>query len=135
MPFDDQISLASPTGAALNLYARRAAGPGRAVVQINHGLAEHAARYAGFADFLAARGIHTYAHDHRGHGFTTAPDAPLGRFAASGGSDRGAGAGGSAYDESGVYSSSKTMYLRGFRVPRREAGRDADVPRRRPRPK
>jgi alpha-beta hydrolase superfamily lysophospholipase len=88
MPFDDQISLASPTGAALNLYARRAAGPGRAVVQINHGLAEHAARYAGFADFLAARGIHTYAHDHRGHGFTTAPDAPLGRFAASGGSDK-----------------------------------------------
>ena len=88
MPFDDQISLASSTGAALNLYARRAAGPGRAVVQVNHGLAEHAARYAAFADFLAARGIHTYAHDHRGHGYTTAPDAPLGRFAASGGSDK-----------------------------------------------
>ena len=55
-------------------------GPARAVVQINHGLAEHAARYARFADFLAARGFHTYAHDHRGHGFTTAPDAPPGRF-------------------------------------------------------
>ena len=49
MPFDDQISLASSTGAALNLYARRAAGPGRAVVQVNHGLAEYAARYAAFA--------------------------------------------------------------------------------------
>ena len=85
MPFDDQTTLASPTGAALNLYMRRAEGPARAVVQINHGLAEHAARYARFADFLAGRGFHTYAHDHRGHGFTTAPDAPQGRFAASGG--------------------------------------------------
>ena len=53
--------------------------PARAVVQINHGLAEHAARYGRFADFLAERGFHTYAHDHRGHGFTTAPDAPPGR--------------------------------------------------------
>jgi alpha-beta hydrolase superfamily lysophospholipase len=51
------------------------------VVQINHGLAEHAARYGRFAAFLAARGWHVYAHDHRGHGRTTAPDAPLGRFA------------------------------------------------------
>ena len=58
---------------------------GRArVVQINHGLAEHAARYARFADFLAARGFHVYAHDHRGHGATKAPDAPLGRFADDG---------------------------------------------------
>ena len=81
MPFDHQATLASPTGAALNLYVKRAAGPPRAVVQINHGLAEHAARYAGFADFLAIHGFYTYAHDHRGHGFTTAPDAPLGRFA------------------------------------------------------
>ena len=80
MPFDDQRILVSPTGASLNLYLRRAEGPGRAVVQINHGLAEHAARYARFADFLAARGFHTYAHDHRGHGFTTAPDAPQGIF-------------------------------------------------------
>ena len=80
MPFDCQTKLASPTGAALNLYSRQADGPARAVVQINHGLAEHAARYARFADFLAEHGCHTYAHDHRGHGFTTAPDAPLGRF-------------------------------------------------------
>ncbi|KQZ81350.1 lysophospholipase [Mesorhizobium sp. Root157] len=80
MPFDDQSTLASPTGAALNLYVRRAEGKLRAVVQINHGLAEHAARYARFADFLSRRGYHVYAHDHRGHGFTRAPDAPQGRF-------------------------------------------------------
>lgn len=88
MPFDEQRSVASPTGASLNLHTRRAGTPARAVVQVNHGLAEHAARYARFADFLAERGIHTYAHDHRGHGFTTAPDAPLGRFGTPSGQDK-----------------------------------------------
>lgn len=81
MPFDKQTRLASPTGADLNLYVRHAQISPRAVIQINHGLAEHAARYARFADFLGARGFHVYAHDHRGHGATKAPDAPLGRFA------------------------------------------------------
>lgn len=87
MPFDARRQIASPTGAALNLYTRRANGEARAVVQINHGLAEHAARYARFAEFLAERGFHSYAHDHRGHGFTTAPDAPPGRFGVPGGQD------------------------------------------------
>ena len=78
MPFDRQATLASPTGAAINLYRRKAEGSARAVVQINHGLAEHAARYERFADFLGQRGFHVYAHDHRGHGYTKAPDAPPG---------------------------------------------------------
>ncbi|TIV23412.1 MAG: alpha/beta hydrolase, partial [Mesorhizobium sp.] len=51
MPFDKQTSLASPTGADLNLYVKYAATDPRAVIQINHGLAEHAARYARFADY------------------------------------------------------------------------------------
>jgi alpha-beta hydrolase superfamily lysophospholipase len=80
MDFDQQIRLASPTRAELNLYVRHAHGPVRGVVQINHGLAEHAARYARFCDFLAARGIASYAHDHRGHGHTKAAGAPLGSF-------------------------------------------------------
>ena len=80
MEFDRQATIDSPTGAALHIHVREAEGDARAVVQINHGLAEHAARYARFADFLSARGIATYAHDHRGHGRTKAPDAPLGTF-------------------------------------------------------
>ena len=88
MPFDDQRTVASPTGASLNLHTRLASAPARAVVQINHGLAEHAARYERFADFLAARGFHSYAHDHRGHGFTTAPDAPPGRFGTPSGQEK-----------------------------------------------
>ncbi|CAN7514049.1 alpha/beta fold hydrolase [Mesorhizobium sp. LjNodule214] len=81
MPFSQQRLVKSPTGADLNLYVKHADGRARAVVQINHGLAEHAARYARFADFLGECGFHVYAHDHRGHGETRAPDAPLGRFA------------------------------------------------------
>ncbi|MBW3095947.1 alpha/beta hydrolase [Pseudohoeflea coraliihabitans] len=75
----------SPTGATLALRhcpaAAPASGQARGIVQINHGLAEHAARYARFAGFLAARGYHVYAHDHRGHGGTRAPDAAPGLFA------------------------------------------------------
>ncbi|TGT90307.1 MULTISPECIES: alpha/beta hydrolase [unclassified Mesorhizobium] len=81
MPFSQQRVVRSSTGADLNLFVRQADSPARAVVQVNHGLAEHAARYDRFADFLAARGFHVYVHDHRGHGATKAPDAPLGRFA------------------------------------------------------
>src|SRR5262245_12479603 len=86
MPFDIQTRVLSPTGARLNLYRRMAAQP-RAIIQINHGVAEHAARYARFADLLAERGCSAFAHDHRGHGHTQAPGAPLGRFGTPYGAD------------------------------------------------
>ena len=86
--FATQTALKSPTGAELNLYYQpAAAGKERGIVQINHGLAEHAARYARFAAFLARQGFHVYAHDHRGHGFTKAPGAPSGVFAPSNGAE------------------------------------------------
>ncbi len=73
--------LESPTGASLALYTREASAPVRGIVHINHGLAERAGRYAKFADFLASRGYHVAAHDHRGHGNTTAKDGGERRFA------------------------------------------------------
>lgn len=85
MGFDTARRIASPTGATINLYTALPPGAPRAVVQVNHGLAEHGARYARFARFLAGRGFATYAHDHRGHGSTIAPGAPLGSF--GGGAD------------------------------------------------
>ncbi|MCO5158029.1 MAG: alpha/beta hydrolase [Aquamicrobium sp.] len=85
MGFDTARRIASPTGATLNLYTALPPGAPRAVVQVNHGLAEHAARYGRFARFLAGHGFATYAHDHRGHGATTAPGATLGSF--GGGAD------------------------------------------------
>lgn len=82
--FADQFELASPTGSSLHVYHQPATDDVRAVVQINHGLAEHAARYARFAHALSAKGIAVYAHDHRGHGATTAPNAPPGSFSTQG---------------------------------------------------
>ena len=76
MGFTDQQAIPSPTGAQLNLYWRLAPEAQRGVIQINHGLAEHAARYQRFADFMARHGFHTYAHDHRGHGGTRVRDVP-----------------------------------------------------------
>ncbi len=72
----------------MNLFSSIAEGKPVGVVQINHGLAEHAARYERFAEFLLPHGYHLYAHDHRGHGATTAPDAPPRVFASSSGADK-----------------------------------------------
>jgi alpha-beta hydrolase superfamily lysophospholipase len=78
----------SPTGATLAVRHVPAMATPRAVVQINHGLAEHAARYQRFARFLAARGYHVYVHDHRGHGATRAPDSIPGAFASKDGASK-----------------------------------------------
>lgn len=80
MPFHNRTAIASPTGALLNVNASYAEGAPIGVVQINHGLAEHAGRYARLAERLVMYGFHVYAHDHRGHGSTTAADAPRGQF-------------------------------------------------------
>lgn len=86
MPFDTIGWLDSPTGARLALRRHMPARKTvRAIVAIQHGLAEHSARYRDFATFMAARGYAVYAHDHRGHGQTSAPDAALGQFARSAG--------------------------------------------------
>ncbi len=45
----------------------------KGVVQIAHGMAEHAGRYNDFARFLNENGYVVYADDHRGHG-KTSPD-------------------------------------------------------------
>jgi alpha-beta hydrolase superfamily lysophospholipase len=53
----------------------------RAVVQIVHGLAEHAGRYARLAQALNAAGYAVYANDHRGHGRTAKSAEELGFLA------------------------------------------------------
>lgn len=88
MGFDRPQTLQSPTGATLSYSCQPAVGRVRGVVQVLHGLAEHSGRYDRFALFLAKHGFHVYAHDHRGHGHTRAPDAPLTIFAANGGADK-----------------------------------------------
>jgi alpha-beta hydrolase superfamily lysophospholipase len=59
-----------------------------AVVQIAHGMAEHAARYADFAQALVDAGYAVYANDHRGHGKTAGSLDNVGFFGDSNGWDR-----------------------------------------------
>jgi alpha-beta hydrolase superfamily lysophospholipase len=59
----------------------------RAIVQILHGLGEHAARYHRFAEVCARQGYAVVAHNHRGHGENCA-ESELGHFADSRGWDR-----------------------------------------------
>ncbi len=56
-------------GVTIHYYVWSAQKP-RAVVQILHGLGEHAARYEWLAGKLTAAGYTVYADDHRGHGQT-----------------------------------------------------------------
>jgi alpha-beta hydrolase superfamily lysophospholipase len=68
-------------GHAVACYATVAENP-RAVVQIAHGMGEHAKRYGWVAEQLAAAGYAVYASDHRGHGDTA--DEHLGYMGADG---------------------------------------------------
>jgi len=53
----------------------------KAIVQIAHGLAEHAARYERLAKALNAAGFGVYASDHRGHGKSFQGEENMGFFA------------------------------------------------------
>ncbi|MEM9422248.1 MAG: alpha/beta fold hydrolase [Pseudomonadota bacterium] len=76
----NRITISSPTGASLNTYVHTPLRQPKAILHINHGLAEHAARYKPHLAWLANEGFAAIAHDHRGHGRTEAVDAPPGHF-------------------------------------------------------
>jgi alpha-beta hydrolase superfamily lysophospholipase len=59
----------------------------KGVVQIAHGMAEHAERYKNFARALTKAGYSVYANDHRGHGKTAESLDNIGCFAPSNGWD------------------------------------------------
>jgi alpha-beta hydrolase superfamily lysophospholipase len=50
----------------------------KAIVQIAHGMAEHAQRYDRFASFLVKNGFAVFANDHRGHGKTAGSQEEIG---------------------------------------------------------
>ncbi|MGV8938831.1 MAG: alpha/beta fold hydrolase [Allorhizobium sp.] len=79
--FAETRRFSSPSGALLAYHHQDADGDARAILLVCHGLIEHSRRYEAFAVAMAERGLHVYAHDHRGHGETLATEAPLGRFA------------------------------------------------------
>ena len=79
------FTVTAADGVALFVHHWRAPVPPRAVIQIAHGLAEHAGRYARLAQTLTGAGYEVYANDHRGHGRTASSPEEFGFFADSDG--------------------------------------------------
>ncbi|MCD0453456.1 alpha/beta hydrolase [Actinocorallia sp. API 0066] len=64
------FTFTSEDGLEIHVHEWPAPGEVRGVVQIAHGMGEHAARYAHLAETLNGLGYAVYADDHRGHGHT-----------------------------------------------------------------
>ena len=68
----DSFSLSASDGHEVACYSWVPDNP-KAVVQIAHGMGEHARRYDWVAQQLNDKGYAVYANDHRGHGGTSGP--------------------------------------------------------------
>lgn len=75
------LTTTASDGTSLHTYRWLPDGAPKAVVQIAHGMAEHAGRYARFAEALTGAGYAVYANDHRGHGHTAPVGPDHGYFA------------------------------------------------------
>ena len=75
--------LTSDDGHRIHLCQWKVKNPGtlRAIIHINHGMAEHGERYAPIAAMLNRAGIDVIAHDHRGHGGSVGANEATGYFA------------------------------------------------------
>jgi alpha-beta hydrolase superfamily lysophospholipase len=78
---DPTFILTAHDGVEIFVYRWLPASAPKAVVQIVHGMSEHAARYARVAAALTASGYAVYASDLRGHGRTAKSPDDLGLFA------------------------------------------------------
>lgn len=76
-----RFSYAACAAGQISAYRWEPAGEPKAVVQIVHGVAEHALRYAQFADFLTSQGYLVVAQDHLGHGNSVCEECGKGDFA------------------------------------------------------
>jgi alpha-beta hydrolase superfamily lysophospholipase len=65
----EESTFVDSTGVRVHTYAWRVGEP-KAIVQLAHGLGEHALRYEAFAQVLVGAGYTVIADDHHGHGQT-----------------------------------------------------------------
>ena len=79
----DALRIPSHDGVPLAVWRWNTARP-RAIVQISHGMGEHALRYGRLAGQLNAAGYAVFANDHRGHGATSRDAEGLGDFGSGG---------------------------------------------------
>jgi len=80
----DDFAFSSSDGLEIAYYRWRPPARAAGIVQIAHGMGEHALRYAHVAEFLNQAGYHVYASDHRGHGRTAKSAESLGDFGDAG---------------------------------------------------
>jgi alpha-beta hydrolase superfamily lysophospholipase len=66
----------SADGTQITAYQWDPAGTPRAIMQVTHGMGEHALRYEHVAQALTGAGYVVYAQDHRGHGASATPGDP-----------------------------------------------------------
>jgi alpha-beta hydrolase superfamily lysophospholipase len=78
------LSTPATDGRKIPIHYWEAKSPKRGVVQIAHGMGEHARRYAPVAEALVEAGYDVYANDHRGHGQHAADAGELGDFGSGG---------------------------------------------------
>jgi alpha-beta hydrolase superfamily lysophospholipase len=71
-------SYPSAGGGEIRWYLWEPEGPAKGIVQMVHGIAEHAGRYAAFGEYLAGNGWLAAAEDHMGHGETVSESCPRG---------------------------------------------------------
>jgi alpha-beta hydrolase superfamily lysophospholipase len=77
----EELAFASSSDGLKIVYDRwPATGNAVGIVQIAHGLGEHALRYGRLAKCLNDAGFHVYANDHRGHGRTAPSSDSYGDF-------------------------------------------------------
>lgn len=76
--------IAGGDGQAIAVLCWLPAASVRGVVQIAHGMGEHAARYGRLAQALSAAGFAVYANNHRGHGEAARDESRRGDFGAGG---------------------------------------------------
>lgn len=82
---EEALRLDGADGLAFRLWHWRGPRPPHGVVQILHGLGEHAARYRPMAEILGAAGFAVIAHDQRGHGQSRRNDSESGLLGDQGG--------------------------------------------------
>jgi alpha-beta hydrolase superfamily lysophospholipase len=70
------FSYPSADGTQIAAYRWDPVGATRAIVQVTHGMGEHALRYEHVAQSLTGAGYVVYAQDHRGHGSSATPGDP-----------------------------------------------------------
>ena len=74
----EEFSLETPDHVLLHCRLWRPDGAVHGIVQIVHGMTEHAGRYSDFAQLLTTYGWAVIADDHRGHGRTSGPRGHMG---------------------------------------------------------